>query len=61
MVISGKLTMKLVENLSAGRHGDANGVAEMLAALAKAAAQIAADFGDSAFASPTFEHKEESA
>ena len=26
MALSGKLTKKLVENLSAGRHGDGNGL-----------------------------------
>ncbi|EKD61516.1 MAG: Transcriptional regulatory protein, partial [uncultured bacterium] len=37
---------------------DDDGCAQMLAALAKAAGKIAADFGDSAFVAPKFEHKD---
>lgn len=41
-------------------HGlvDADGCQQMLAALSQAAGQIAADFGDSAFVAPSFEHKD---
>ncbi|MDN5785831.1 IclR family transcriptional regulator [Pseudorhodobacter sp.] len=41
-------------------HGlvDEAGCTQMIAALAKAASQIAAEFGDPAFVAPRFEHKE---
>ena len=63
VAVGDPVTRETISLCIAYPHGtvDENGVTEMLAALAKAAAQIAADFGDSAFAAPTFEHKKESA